>query len=65
MLQKIITIFLSPLTFALGFLSPLIAEVLTLLEFSSSLPNIAIGLGIGCSLGLMAQIRGSWLWVKP
>lgn len=47
-------------------MGPLIAELIVLAEFNlpSGVPLIA-GLIIGGSLGLMAQARGSWVWVKP
>lgn len=62
--QKLIGYLFSPLTFSIGFLSPLIGQILTALDYTSDIDNIYLGLGIGISLGLMAQIRGSWVWVK-
>jgi len=56
----------SPLLFGLCFLAPLIAQSLNTLEFSfASYGNIVLGVLIGGAWGLMAQLRGSWIWVKP
>lgn len=65
MFKKLIGYLFSPLAFAIGFLSPLIAQTLDALQYSVGINNLYIGLAIGISLGLMAQIRGSWVWVKP
>jgi hypothetical protein len=35
------------------------------MNYSAGINNLYIGLVVGISLGLMAQIRGSWVWVKP
>ena len=64
-MQKLIRSIFTPVAFGLGFLAPLIAQTLTALEFSSDVPNLVVGLIIGLSLGIMAQLRGSWVWVKP
>jgi hypothetical protein len=29
------------------------------------IPDIIVGLLIGGLLGLIAQLRGSWVWIKP
>ena len=56
----------SPLLFGLGFLAPLIAQSLTLADISfAGIENLYLGLLIGGLWGLMAQLRGSWIWVKP
>ena len=64
--MKAIKFLFSPPVFGLGFMGPLIAELIVLAELNlpSGVPLIA-GLIIGGSLGLMAQARGSWVWVKP
>ena len=64
--MKAIKFLFSPPIFGLGFMGPLIAEliVLTQLDLPSGVPLIA-GLIIGGGLGLLAQARGSWVWVKP
>ncbi len=64
-LQKLVGYLFSPLAFGIGFLSPLAAQSLTLLGVTTAFDNIVLGLLIGLSLGLMAQLRGSWVWVKP
>ena len=62
--MKAIKFLFSPPIFGLGFMAPLIAELIVLAEFNlpSGVPLIA-GLIIGGSLGLMAQARGSWVWL--
>lgn len=64
-IKKLIGYLFSPLAFAIGFLSPLIAQVLDAVQYSAGIDNLYIGFAVGVSLGLMAQIRGSWVWVKP
>jgi hypothetical protein len=63
--KKLIGFIFSPLAFGLGFVAPLAAQILTAFGYSAGIDNIYIGLAIGGSLGLMAQVRGSWVWVKP
>lgn len=65
MFQKVIAWYFSPLFFGLAFLSPLVAQSLVALGIETPLPPIAVGLVVGGALGLAAQIRGSWLWIKP
>lgn len=66
MLEALITqIFrFGPLLFGLGFLAPLFCELIEL--SGAALPfgmaPIAAGLILGGGLGLMAQLRGSWIW---
>jgi hypothetical protein len=63
--KKLIGVLFSPLVFGIGFVAPLAAQILTGLGYSAGIDNVYIGLAIGGSLGLMAQVRGSWVWVKP
>jgi len=63
--KKLIGVIFSPLAFGLGFVAPLAAQILTVSGYSVGIDNIYMGLAIGGSLGLMAQLRGSWVWVKP
>lgn len=64
--MKLISFLFSPIVFGLGFLAPLIAQMLTASELGiAGMDNIYIGLIIGGLLGLIAQLRGSWVWVKP
>ncbi len=64
-MEKVISIFLSPLAFAIGFLTPLIAQVLLAMGWTSD-TTVAYGIGfvIAISFGTVAQLRGSWLWLK-
>lgn len=65
LVKKLVGYFFSPLGFAIGFLSPLIAQVLNVINFWTGINNLYLGLFVAVLLGLMAQIRGSWVWVKP
>lgn len=63
--MRLIRLLFSPLIFGLAFLTPLIAQVLTTLGWQpAGVDPIWIGLMLGGGLGMMAQIRGSWFWVK-
>lgn len=65
MIGKLISWVFAPIVFALAFLVPLIAQSMNALDLSvSGIPNIVIALIIGGALGLLAQIRGSWIWIK-
>ena len=56
----------SPIVFGLGFIGPLLAEIITALPIALPIGTpLYWGLLIGGLLGLLAQVRGSWLWVKP
>lgn len=52
-----------PFLFGIGFIAPLIGEVLTVWGFEAplGLSNIGVGLLIGAPWGLYATIRGRWL----
>jgi hypothetical protein len=61
--MKILKFLFSPLAFALGFLAPLTAQSMTALSLHiADIPNIVIGLSLALVIGLIAQIRGGWLW---
>jgi len=62
--MKLLTSLFSPLVFSIGFVSPLIAQILLASSWvAEQALAYGIGLGIGISLGILAQIKGSWLWV--
>lgn len=63
--KKLLGIVFSPIVFGLGFVAPLVAQILVRLDVSMGIDNLYVGLIVGLSLGLMAQFRGSWIWVKP
>jgi len=68
MLVKLIELIFKcgPLVFGLGFLVPLFRELIIMsgvtLPFGMSALVVAFVLGGG--LGLIAQVRGSWVWQK-
>ena len=55
--------YFGPLIFAIGFLTPLIAQTLTRLDIQPPLgmTPLAAGFLVAGALGLIAQIRGRWL----
>lgn len=63
-MKTLIMWFFSPLVFGLAFMAPLSAQILDALAVTLPVANIWVGLVIGLALGLMAQFRGSWLWIK-
>ncbi|MEM8918185.1 MAG: hypothetical protein AAGE37_04925 [Pseudomonadota bacterium] len=52
-----------PLIFGLGFLGPLCAQILSLTGWAdmAGISALAIGIAIGGSWGLIAQLRGRWI----
>lgn len=52
-----------PFLFGLGFIAPLIAQIMVAagVEAPFGLSRIAFGLAIGGAWGLVANIRGRWL----
>jgi hypothetical protein len=63
--QHILKLLFSPLAFAVGFLWPLFTQILIAAGLSQ--PGwfaMSVGAAIAISLGVMAQVRGSWLWIK-
>lgn len=63
--MKLLGFLFSPLVFGLAFLAPLISQSLLALNWQiAGVDTIWVGLLIGGGLGLMAQIRGSWFWLK-
>ncbi|RPG30632.1 MAG: hypothetical protein CBC52_004025 [Gammaproteobacteria bacterium TMED92] len=63
--MKLIRLLFSPLVFGLAFLAPLIAQSVIALNWQIlGLDPLWTGLAVGGGLGLMAQLRGSWVWIK-
>jgi len=63
--MKLLEYLFSPLVFSIGFVSPLIAQILIASNLvSDQTTAYGVGLGVGLAFGITAQIRGSWLWVK-
>ncbi len=64
-MKHLISALFSPMAFALGFLWPLSWQVITTFELAEAgLPAIVTGAAVAFPLGLMAQFRRSWIWVK-
>lgn len=64
--MKLLGLLFSPLVFGLAFLAPLIAQSLIAVGLPTAGINpLWVGFIVGGGLGLAAQIRGSWFWVKP
>ena len=55
--------YLGPLLFGLGFLAPLAAQIIQTMGWTPpfGLTPLLTGLIIGGTLGLIAQIRGTWV----
>ena len=64
-MKHIIGALLSPMAFAIGFLWPLTTQVLAA---TNALPpgwnTMAVSAVIALAFGLLAQFRGSWIWIK-
>ena len=60
-LQKLLSIM--PFLFGIGFIAPLIAQLMTKFGVAAplGLSPIALGLALGGTWGLVANIRGRWL----
>ncbi|MEO0467040.1 MAG: hypothetical protein AAF216_10910 [Pseudomonadota bacterium] len=64
MFQLVKSIFMvGPLLFGLGFLAPLMAQILRAVDVTLpwGLTPLAVGLFLGCAYGLVAQFRGRWI----
>ena len=63
--MKLLGLLFSPLVFGIAFLAPLIAQSLVALGVATADINpLWVGIIVGGGLGLAAQIRGSWFWIK-
>ncbi len=64
-MQPILSLLFSPAAFAVGFLWPLTAQVLLALNLMGSGWQLwAVAAVMVLPFALMAQFRGSWLWIK-
>ena len=64
-MQQLIKFLFSPIAFALGFLWPLITQLLIATDMMPAGGQaILVGAAIALPWGLMAQLRGSWIWIK-
>ncbi|MGI9293296.1 MAG: hypothetical protein ACR2PS_04880 [Pseudomonadales bacterium] len=64
-MQQAIKILLSPLAFAIGFLWPLVTQVMLAGNIMMSGWQVwAVAAAIVLPFALMAQFRGSWIWIR-
>ncbi len=63
--MNFIRYFFAPLVFGFGFIAPLVAQIISALGITGGVSSLVIGLIVGGLWGLIAQLRGSWVWVKP
>lgn len=64
-MQRLIGILFSPMAFAVGFLWPLTTQsALALGLTTAGTQAIMLGAAVALPLGLLAQLRGSWVWIK-
>ena len=66
-MAQLIKFLFSPALFGFAFIAPLIAQLLAVSPLNTpfGINNLIIGLIIGGTWGLIAQWRGSWVWVQP
>ena len=64
-MQHFFKIILSPMAFAAGFLWPVVTQSLIAMGLlEAGWPAVAIGAAAALPIGMMAQLRGSWLWIR-
>ena len=63
--MKLISLLFLPITWALGFLLPLFAQSFLALGLTDSVLTAYVSAGVvALAWGVMAQLRGSWIWLK-
>ena len=63
--ETLIISLLSPMAFAVGILMQFLAQTMIALGFMSNGWQVyAVSALLAMTFGLMAQLRGSWIWVK-
>ena len=64
-MKRFFGVLLSPLAFATGFLWPLVSQTLVASGLlTAGWGAIALGAVLALPLGVMAQLRGSWVWIR-
>lgn len=64
-MQQLLKVFFSPMAFAVGFLWPLLTQVLVATGLmATGMNSWLVSAAIVLPLALMAQFRGSWIWIK-
>jgi hypothetical protein len=60
---QILKLLFTPMVFAMGFLVPLFSQSLTAAGVQiDGVSNLVLGGGTALLVGLIAQLRGGWLW---
>ena len=63
-MKLLIGILFSPMAFAVGFLWPLSSQAAIAMQLAESgWPAVIAGATVAIPFGLIAQLRGSWVWV--
>ncbi len=64
-MELVFKVLLSPMAFAIGFIWPLITQsVIAMHWLPEGVTAILAGAVVAFFLGLTAQLRGSWIWIK-
>ena len=64
-MERAISLLLSPMAFAIGFLWPLATQVLIAAGYmAQDWRAYVAGAAIALFFGVMAHLRGSWIWIK-
>lgn len=64
-MEQILKFLLSPWAWTMGFLWPLVTQMLVAAELMASGPTAwAAGAVIAIALGLVVHFKGSWIWIK-
>ena len=64
--MKFISWIFSPAFFGVAFLGPLLGQSMVAVGLmSNDYLTMGLGLLLGAAWGLMAQLRGSWIWIRP
>ena len=64
--MRLIAWVFSPTLFGLAFLGPLLSQSAIALDIApDTITTLVVSLLVGTGWGLLAQRRGSWIWIKP
>lgn len=64
-MEQFFRLLLSPMAFAIGFLWPFFTQSLVALGYvEAGINGLLAGAVIAIAFGLVAQFRGSWIWIR-